>query len=150
MDNTLAIFSRKGKENKSLESMFEQGFFLNLEIMENVSATLEKLAKKGYSVNILSACINSEHCKKEKIEWIRQYLPFIPASNIYLCDVGVNKAEFIGDVKNSLLVDDYWKNLVDWEKAGGIPIKKRSSSKNGWKWIIRDHSDIWKILQELE
>ena len=146
MDNTLALFSIKGEETETLEKMYEKGFFRNLPIMENSMETLSALMFDGHEVFILSACIDSPYCKQEKIEWIEHYLPFIPKENIILVPIGTNKAEHIGNVENSFLIDDYKKNLVEWEKAGGIPVKKRFSMKKGWKYIVRNHLEIFDYI----
>lgn len=149
LDNTLAIFSIKGKESDSLEQMFNKGFFRNLPIMENVMETLSALMFDGHDVHLLSACINSPYCKSDKLEWIENYLPFIPKENIHLISVGTNKAEHIGNIKNSILIDDFHKNLKEWEQAGGIAIKKRYSNKKGYKHIIKNHLEIFDILERI-
>jgi len=38
---------------------------------------------------------------------------------------------------------------MQWEEAGGIPIKKRISQKQGYKYIVRDHFDILDIIDQL-
>lgn len=150
MDNTLALFSIKGEEGQALEQMFEEGYFANLPVMHMAITTLYTLMRDGHEVFILSACVNSPYCKNDKIKWLEKHFDFIPKENIILCEVGENKAEIIGNVENALLVDDYHKNLVEWEQAGGIAIKKRSSEKNGYKYIVRNHMDIFGILDRWE
>ena len=150
MDNTIAIFSIKGREGEALERMFEKGFFANLPIMQDVQETLAGLMYEGHEVFLLSACINSPYCKVDKMKWIEKYLPFIPEENIYLVPVGTNKAEAIGNVENAYLVDDYSKNLIEWEQAGGIPVKKRFSNKSKWKNIVKNHMDIFEIINRKE
>ena len=149
IDNTLAIFSTKNQEGESLERMFEKGFFLNLKPMEQIQEVLAGLMYGGHEVYLLSACIDSPYCKPEKKKWIKKYLPFIPEENIFLVPVGTNKAEAIGNVTGTILVDDYKKNLQQWQQAGGIPVKKRISQKEGWEYIIRDHNEIFSIIKKL-
>lgn len=149
MDNTIALFSHKANPDMALERMFEEGYFRNLPIMPNAMETLAGLQWEGHEVFILSACINTPYCKQEKQQWIENYLPFIPKSNIILCEVGQNKAEIIGNVENCILVDDYKKNLIEWKKAGGIPVKKRSSNKGRWEHIVNNHFDIFPIVKKL-
>ena len=149
IDNTLAIFSTKNQEGESLERMFEKGFFLNLKPMEQIQEVLAGLMYEGHEVYLLSACIDSPYCKPEKKKWIEKYLPFIPEENIFLVPVGANKAEAIGNVTRAILVDDYKKNLEQWQQAGGIPVKKRISQKEGWEYIIRNHHEIFSIIKKL-
>ena len=149
LDNTLALFSIKGQEGEALERMFEEGFFRNLPILNNAMEALAGLMWEGHDVHILSACINSPFCKAEKLEWIAQFLPFIEPHNIHLCDVGQNKAEMIGDVVGTILVDDYHKNLEQWTEAGGIAVKKRFSEKKGYERVVRDHMEIFDIIEQL-
>ena len=150
MDNCLALFSIKGEEEQALEQMFEKGYFANLPLIEDSVETLASLAWEGYEVYILSACVNSPYCKNDKIAWLEKYFNFIPKENIILCEVGENKAEIIGNVENALLVDDYHKNLEQWEQAGGIAVKKRSSNKGGYRYMVRNHMEIFDILDRLE
>lgn len=149
MDNTLALFSVKGEENQALEQMYEKGYFAKLPILDNAMETLASLMWDGYDVYILSACINSPHCKNDKMKWLEKYFNFIPKENIILCEVGENKAEIIGNVENCILVDDYHKNLLEWKRAGGIAVKKRSSDKAGYEYMVKDHMDIFDILEEM-
>ena len=150
MDNCLALFSRKGMEKIAVKDMYKKGYFRNLPTMENAVQTLAGLILEDYDIHILSACINSEYCKSEKLEWIEEYFPFIEKENIHLCKVGQNKAEVIGDVEGAILIDDYHKNLVEWEKAGGVAIKKRSSEKSGYKYVIKNHFEIFDILDKIK
>lgn len=149
MDNTIALFSIKGREGESLEKMYEKDFFNNLKVIENSQLVLKLLVKIGHEVHILSACIDSEHCEKEKLEWLEKHFPFIKKENIHFLPVGQNKAEHIKnlgiEVKDSYLVDDYSKNLNEWSKYNGIPVKKRFSEKGGWNYIVRNHVDIFNI-----
>ena len=149
MDNTIALFSHKNNPNIALERMFEKGYFRNLPIMPNTMETLSGLQWEGHDVYILSACIDTPYCKTEKQQWLSHYLPFIPKENIILCEIGQNKAEIVGNVKNCILVDDYHKNLIEWEKAGGIPVKKRSSNKGKWQYVVKNHFDIFPIVKKL-
>lgn len=150
MDNTLALFSIKGQEGESLEKMFEKGFFRNLPVLENAVIALKVLVKSGFDVRILSACVDSPFCKREKMEWLEEHFSFIPKDKIHLMEVGQNKAEVMKaqgvPVTGTYLVDDYSKNLHQWADNGGIPVKKRFSEKNGWEFLVRNHLDIFEIL----
>lgn len=149
MDNTLALFSTKGKESEALEKMHEQGYFENLEVLDGAKSVLWVLNQNGFDVRILSALIDSPFVEQEKYNWLKKHFPFIPDEKIKFVPVGTNKAKAIGDVTNQILVDDYKKNLIEWEKAGGIGVKKRYSDKEGYKYIIRHHREIFPILSDM-
>lgn len=123
MDGTLAKFY-KDKEH-CLERMFEQEFFLNLEPYK-LARDLEANAAVVHwrNIYIVSACVNSPWCRTEKQAWISMWLPHVHASNIIFVDVGENKAEAVQQAlsavvnkKEFYLVDDYSRNLYEWEST---------------------------------
>ena len=151
MDNTLADFNGGG----GLEKMYEKGFFKNLLPYPKAVRLLTAISKTNIEIFILSACIDSPHCKPEKMQWIKQYFPFIKEDNIILMEVGKNKAiEFIKATEtiievDDLLFDDYHKNLEDWYEAGGTPIKcgKRRKKHRPYKQLIK-FSNLHEILAD--
>ena len=150
MDNVLALFSIKGNEGDSLERMFEKGFFRNLPVMQNAVIALKALTMLGFEVRIMSACVETPYCEVEKKEWLKEHFPFIPESHQHFCKVGENKAEMLKaqgiDMTDSYLVDDYKKNLIQWEEVGGLPIKKRFSDKGHWERVVKNHLDVLEIV----
>ena len=151
MDNCIALFSIKGKEEISLEKMFEKGFFSSLKPLDDGIETITKLREKGFNIFILSACI-SEQCRQDKITWIEKYLPTFPKENVILCDVGQNKADIIKskgiDIKKSILIDDYGKNIKEWISARGLAIKKTFSNKKRNILTIHKHDEIVGIFED--
>ena len=75
--------------------------------------------------------------------WLNKYLPNIKKKNIVLCRLGENKAKIIKkalniDIDNKcVLLDDYTHNLEQWQRSGGIGIKRLTSvadnSTGKWK-----------------
>ena len=65
----------------------------------------------------------------DKKEWLKEHIPFIDEDHQFFVPDGVNKAKFLKDYYHinisteDILVDDYHKNLKEWVKAGGTPIK---------------------------
>lgn len=140
LDGTLAKFNVR---NALKRFDNEKGFFAKLGAYKNIEH-INEMAKKG-NVYIISASPNAQ-ADYDKIQWIMKYLPDIPATNILLCRLGENKAEHLKNKynyiidKNCILLDDYTKNLIEWEKAGGIGIKRITT--------IADNSrKIWKGLE---
>lgn len=150
MDNTVALFCKKGEDKLSLERIYEQEFWENLEVMDNCQISIPLMQMLGIRVIALSACSDSPYCKLGKITWIEKNLPSINTKkDLILCNVGENKSNFAEDIGSSILIDDYGKNLKQWREAGGIAVKKSSSNKKRSIPVVRDHMDIFKILFKL-
>jgi 5'(3')-deoxyribonucleotidase len=144
MDNTLALFSIKGKESESLKNMTNKGFFRNLPINGDAKEWITPELLEVADLHIITSCIDSPYCKEEKQEWLEEYFPFI-VSRIF-CKYGEKKTESVKVDHTCILVDDYGKNLIDWEQAGGIAIKKRFSDKLGYKYVARSFKDVYHLL----
>jgi len=136
MDNTLAHFSNgKIDDGSVLEKAILEGFFENLPIMDDYINIYEALACIGVNIYILSACMNTLYCRKEKRIWLNKYMPWIKQKQIILCNVGENKSKIaltkanIESLEHSILIDDYKENLLNWLIAGGYAIKKAISYK---------------------
>lgn len=140
LDGTIAKFNVK---NALKRFDNEIGFFANLGAYKGTDY-VNALAKSGV-IYIISASPNAQ-ADKDKMTWIKKYLPNIKEENITLCRLGENKAKIIEKKysiqidKNCYLLDDYTKNLQEWESVGGVGIKRLTS--------VADNSrKIWKGLQ---
>lgn len=125
MDGTLARFH---DEDRYLERMWEQGFFEQLKPFENAVDTVKMLVQDpNVEVFILSAAIEGEppYCVAQKHAWLDKYLPEIDRTHRIFTTVGENKAELIpqGIHQSDVLIDDYNKNLDEWQQCGGHSIK---------------------------
>lgn len=145
LDGTLAKFNVRNALER-FES--EKGFFAKLGAYKGIEK-INEMAKRG-NVYIISASPNMYADLDKKI-WIEKYLNNIPKSNIVLCRLGENKAKKIKEKlgiiidNNCYLLDDYTKNLIEWEQLGGIGIKRLTT--------VSDNSrKLWKGLElkELE
>lgn len=147
MIGTLARFNVK---NALQRFATEKGFFANLKAYKNIEE-INELAKGG-NVYIISASPNTQ-ADNDKMKWISEYLFNVPSENIVICRVGENKAQVIKsklDItidKTTVLLDDYTKNLVEWESAGGVGIKRLTkvadNSTGKWKGLaIRNLSQL--------
>ena len=138
LDGTLVRFNVE----RALERFDnEKGFFANLLAFDNIEIVNE-LAKNN-NLFIISASPN-ERCDNDKMKWLDKFLPSLPKANIVFCRIGENKAEIIKnkigvDIKGTMLLDDYTKNLTQWESAGGVGIKRLTSvadnSRGLWKGL---------------
>lgn len=138
LDGTLARFNVRN----ALERFDNEiGFFAKLLAYKNIEE-INEMAKIG-NVYIISASPNKQ-ADQDKMKWVNKYLPSMPLKNIVFCRIGENKAEIIKekvgvDIKGNILLDDYTKNLEQWESAGGVGIKRLTSvadnSTGKWKGL---------------
>lgn len=139
MDGTIARFNVR---NALVRFDNEIGFFAKLLAYKGIEE-INEMAKNG-NIYIISASPNFQ-ADKDKIEWLAKYLPNLPMENICFCRLGTNKADEISKVldikidKTCILLDDYTKNLTEWESAGGVGIKRLTkcadNSRGLWKGL---------------
>lgn len=137
LDGTLAKFNVRNALQRFDK---EKGFFAKLGAYKGIEK-VNSLANE-YSLYIISASPN-EQADIDKMTWIEKFLPNIKKKNIVLCRLGENKAQVIKkalniDIDNKcVLLDDYTKNLEQWQELGGIGIKRLTSvadnSTGKWK-----------------
>ena len=139
MDGTIAKFNVK---NALERFAVEEGFFAKLGAYKNIEE-INEMAKGG-NVYIISASPNIQ-ADNDKMKWLDKYLFNLPKENIVFCRLGENKAEIIKMKlgfeisEETILVDDYTKNLNEWEEQGGTGIKRLTSkadnSRGLWKGL---------------
>lgn len=139
LDGTLAKFNVRNALQRFDK---EKGFFAKLGAYKGIEK-INEMAKCG-NVYIISASPNLQ-ADNDKIAWINKHLPDLPDENICLCRLGTNKAKEIESVLNikidntCYLLDDYTKNLNEWEQAGGKGIKRLTTvadnSRGLWKGL---------------
>ena len=147
LDGTLARFNVR---NALARFDNEVGFFAKLLAYKGIEE-IDQMAKNG-NVYVISASPNAQ-ADTDKMTWIKKYLPNLKVENVVLCRVGENKAKVIEKQlnikvdKNCVLLDDYTKNLTEWETVGGVGIKrltKCADNKTGkWKGLaIRQLAEL--------
>lgn len=137
MDGTLAVF----KPVDQLETLYEQGYFENLEPHENVLAAVKNIMSEhpDIEVHILSAYLtDSPYALQEKNAWLNRYLPEIDQEHRVFVACGSDKKEGIqgGIRSNDFLLDDYTVNLNDWQPpARGIKLLNAINHTRGsWEY----------------
>ena len=137
MDGTLAVFKRVDE----LETLYEKGYFLNLEPHINVVKAIKEIIGNhpDIEVNVLSAYLtDSKYALDEKNAWLDRYLPELPKENRVFVPCGANKRDSIeGGVRpDDFLLDDYTKNLNDWQPpARGIKlINAINHTRGSWSF----------------
>lgn len=159
MDDTLAKFSTPNWMNE----VNNEGYFKELDPLPFLDEVNKLAALCPENVYILSACINNPYCKPDKIEWLKKHLPAAMKEHVFFSKVGKSKPNYVKYRfkkidKYDILIDDYSKNLEEWEAAGGTAIKFKNdhnvSNPNKYKYIISDFTELMdviaKIREELE
>lgn len=126
MDGTLARFHDADKT--FIEAMWTPGFYAELRPFENAVEGVRRFMKEHPEVDvyILSAVLDTDppFIVREKNEWLDKYLPEIPKEHRIFTRAGDNKADYIGKIgDNDYLMDDYNKNLYEFQDAGACSIK---------------------------
>ena len=153
LDGTLARFNVRNALERFDK---EEGFFARLKAYKNIEIVNE-LAKTN-NLFIISASPN-EQADKDKMIWIEKYLPNININNITICRIGENKAKIIQDKYNitineqCYLLDDYTKNLIEWENFGGTGIKRLTTvadnSRKIWQGLVLKHlEELQRVVWE--
>lgn len=151
MDGTIAKFNVPNAVNRFTT---ELDFFANLKAYKYIEI-INELAKNN-NLYIISASSN-ERTDKDKMIWLKKYLSNINKNNITFCRIGENKAKVIENKyqikidKDCFLLDDYTKNLQEWESIGGTGIKRLTSkadnSRKIWKGFqIKQLNQLLKFI----
>lgn len=124
MDGTLAVFTPVD----TMETLYEKGYFLNLEPHHNVIEGVKEYIKyyPEREVYILSSVLeDSKYALDEKNQWLDKYLPEIDQDHRIFPPCGKEKTDYIdgGITPTDILLDDYTANLFNWQEKGGQGIK---------------------------
>lgn len=124
MDGTLAKFTPVD----TLETLYEEGYFRNLEPLQNVVDAVKEIIRNHpeKQVYVMSAVLSdSRYAIQEKNEWLDRYLPEIDQEHRIFPPCGENKLDYVpGGIRpTDYLLDDYTYNLMLWEPpAKGIKL----------------------------
>ena len=132
MDGTLA----EVKTVDTLETLYEKDYFINLKPNENVLGAIKQLiADNDFDVYILSAYLtDSRYALEEKNAWLDKYLPELPQEKRLFVPCGTDKSVAVPGLirPDDYLLDDYTKNLSEWEPpAKGIKLINGINHTNG-------------------
>ena len=136
MDGTLAKF----KPVETLELLYEEGYFRNLEPLQNVVDAIKEIIRTHpeKQVYVMSSVLSdSKYALLEKNEWLDQHLPEIGMERRIFPPCGENKLDYVpGGIRGSdCLLDDYTNNLTLWEPpAKGIKLLNGiNHTRESWK-----------------
>lgn len=156
MDGTLARFYERAK---CVEKFHEEAFFLLLRAYENFVTAIKNMLDK-YADKIVFCVLSAadgEQARADKTAWNKKEIsPDIP---MVYCNFGQSKAEVIESLigrkltDKDILIDDYSKNLIDWEEHGGKAVKFLNElNGRGWNGhnFVGDSISYDKAPEELE
>lgn len=131
MDGTLAKFQYVD----TIETLYEYGYFRNLEPQKNVVDAVRKLiADDSVEVYVLSAYLgDSRFALAEKKEWLHEHLPELDMAHQVFVPCGDSKEKYVARLQPiDLLVDDYTHNLRLWDPpAKGIKVMNGINGTRG-------------------
>lgn len=137
MDGTLAQFQKK-----PLEEITSKGYFRDLPVMVNVVKALRTMMKENDDViiMILTSVFNDNHSISDKKCWLHEVIPEITEEQMIFVPYGERKSDYV-DQKDSFLLDDFSKNLHEWEGIG-IKVYNGINGNNGTWHGYSIHSDM--------
>ncbi len=138
MDGVLA----KWNENASEEETHKKGYFISREAELSALSLVRLLKDAGMDVNILSSVYQDNHSVEEKKEWLDMNgLKDIPRTFV---PYGEAKRDYV-ERGDNILIDDYSRNLRQWEEEGYTAIKFMNGINNRPKLTIVGDSVTVKI-----
>jgi 5'(3')-deoxyribonucleotidase len=135
MDGVVA----KWNTNASIEDTYKPGYFLHRESEEKVVRLIQLLTENEYRIRILSAAYEEGTARADKNKWLLKHAVSAPAIFV---PYGRNKSDYIDRNEKSILIDDFSKNLREWETAGNTGIKFYNGingTKGTWDGYSIDH-----------
>ena len=104
-----------------------KGFWRNLEWMPGAKRLYQMIIK--YNPSVLSAYTGRDPTSKiGKMKWLKKNTKF-KRGNIHLVLRSQKKDYATTDDKPNVLIDDYIKNINEWEAKGGIGVHHKDVSK---------------------
>lgn len=104
------------------------------------------LTSQGNEVYIATTPQFNDWCCREKINWIKQYMPFFPVENIIFIQ---NKSLLAND--QSLLIDDYCKNINKFMSKGGCTVffNSKSLPNENTCTEVKNWDELYKYLEDV-
>lgn len=141
MDGVLAKWDTSASE----EETHQRGYFASRDLELSALALVRLLKDSGRKVKILSAVYEDDHSRKEKREWL-DASGLSDVESVFV-PYGEKKSSYV-DEDFPVLVDDYSKNLREWEQEGHLPVKFFNGINNQPKFKVVDNvvqveADTW-------
>lgn len=105
------------------ELLYLPGYFSTLRPHKNIIDAIEKISCLGLAEVYILSCVNEDRGDispvADKNSWLDKHMPFVDHSHRIFVPNGEDKSDYLpGGVKEGdTLIDDYTKNLENWEVA---------------------------------
>ncbi len=104
-------------------------FWESLDILPDANRLWSLLNRHGAHI-LSSVAVSDPNCAPGKLRWLERNLRMTDHARIHL-PVRRNKRLFATfDGSANILIDDYEKNIWEWEQSGGIGILHRSAAES--------------------
>ena len=101
--------------------IFSRGILQGLLLIQKTRATSDRsnplYGGRGCGCSHLSSVLDNEYALAEKKLWLRCWLPWMPECNCHFIPYGSVKMP-VNSEKEGYLLDDYTRNLVQWDGVG--------------------------------
>lgn len=133
MDGVQTVYDK----GDTVEEMMQEGYFSSrqphIEVIDFIKLLMED---DRYTVTILSAVFTDSHSILEKAIWLENQ--GLSAVDKMFVPCGVPKSNYVKSEGMNILIDDFSKNLFEWENAGenffGIKFMNEVNGENGtWR-----------------
>ena len=110
-----------------------------LKIADRVWRRCSECGDKFYVLSSLKpiGTIFNEHLH-DKILWLKEHMPYLKIEDILISVTDKRDAvEYVNGhtlTANDILIDDYNKNLVEWQAAGGTSVKYCNGINSHLSW----------------
>ena len=113
----------------------EKGFFRDIPPMADAIETV-KILQSHYQVYVVSAAMEFRNSLEDKFDWLGEYFPFIPWTNIL----------FTGDkiISADILIDDRIKNLAHFDGRKLLYTSPHNALMTGYERV-----NNWREVAEL-
>ena len=108
---------------------------------DSINCIKKLINSKKFDVSILTHC-SSINEGADKISYIRK---FFKDMTVIICPKCISKTKML-PMRNAILVDDYSKNLNEWESEGGIAVKFSQESKENRFTVINKLDKLIEIF----
>jgi len=108
---------------------------------DSINCIKKLINSKKFDVSILTHC-SSINEGADKISYIRK---FFKDMTVIICPKCISKTKML-PMRNAILVDDYSKNLNEWESEGGIAVKFSQESKETRFTVINKLDKLIEIF----
>lgn len=141
MDGVIA----KWNENASIEDVSSKGYFLSVEPEMTVRNLILFLQNLGFDIKILTAVYENGYAAAEKRQWLKNIGLEIP---IIFVPYGHRKTDYIPKEGINILVDDFKKNLEEWEQNPFFKAIKFYNGINNRPRMTFDEMGVGHLTQD--